>query len=87
MPKIWCERDGNGMGEVPGHPPELSDSVKLLLTHAKRHVLEIKEYTSIYFVLKFYAFWSSSLFFCGFEVKALVSPPSRFSIKIQESSW
>ena len=26
---------------VPGHPPELSDSVKLLIIDAKRHVLEI----------------------------------------------
>ena len=26
---------------VPGHPPEMSDSVKLLLINAKRYVLEI----------------------------------------------
>ena len=28
---------------IPGHPPEFSDSVKLLLTDAKRHVLEIDQ--------------------------------------------
>ena len=27
--------------QIPGHPPELSDSVKLLLTGAKSHVFEI----------------------------------------------
>ena len=26
---------------IPGHPAELSDSVKLLLTNAKSHVFEI----------------------------------------------
>ena len=28
---------------LPGHPPELSDSVKLLLTDAKRHGFEIDQ--------------------------------------------
>ena len=27
--------------QIPGHPPELSDSVKLLLTGARGHVYEI----------------------------------------------
>ena len=28
-------------GQIPGHPAELSDSVKLLLTDAKSHVFDI----------------------------------------------
>ena len=28
---------------IQGHPPELSDSVKLLLLHAKRHGFEINQ--------------------------------------------
>ena len=73
---------------IPGHPAELSDSIKLLPTDAKSYVFEID------FVLKsicwrflcqnFIHFGQVVCLQHGFELKAFISGLSRFSNKSQE---
>ena len=74
--------------EIPGHPAELSDSVKLLLTGAKSHVFEIDPVLkSIYWHFLCQNFVHFGQVLClqhEFEVKAFISELSRFSNKFQE---
>ena len=37
------DRQTDGQTDISGHPPELSDSVKLLLPDVKRHGFEIDQ--------------------------------------------
>ena len=72
---------------VPGHPAELSDSVKLLLTDAKNHVFEIDlVLKSIHRRFLYKRFNHFGLIVClqvEFEVKAEVLQLDAFVIKIK----
>ena len=76
------------LNDIPGHPAELSDSVKLLLTGAKSHVFEIDPVLkSIYWHFLCQNFVHFGQVVClqhEFEVKAFISGLSRFSNKFQE---
>ena len=77
----WC---------IPGHPAELLDSVKLLLTDAKSHVFEIDPVLkSIHWRFLCQNFIHFGQVVClphGFEHKAFISGMGRFSNKFQELS-
>ena len=76
------------MVNIPGHPAELSDSVKLLLTGAEYHVFEIDLVVkSTYWHFLCQSFVHFGHVVClqhEFEVKAFISELSRFSNKFQE---
>ena len=75
---------------IPGHPPELSDYVKLLLQNGSSLVFEIdlvlKSILGRFLYQNFIHFGQVVCVLQGFKVKPQVSPLSRFSIKIQSFS-
>ena len=72
---------------IPGHPPELSDYVKLLLTNGSSHVFEIdlvlKSILWRFLYQNFIHFGQVVCLLYGFEVKADVLPLDKFFMKIK----
>ena len=77
MEKSWYGEKKLKSNVLPGHPAELSDSVKLLLTDAKSHVFDINlVLKSIHWRFLSQNFIHFGQVVClqhGFEVKAFIS--------------